>query len=269
MMNITFSNGIVSKSIILDKAKYIFVNRTEEYWLLMQSLKATANSISVSEYSEELNEKYYIMLDGELPCKTDEIFFVNQHFNLDEDLKLGTKSLSYRYLNNGMENNSFSEEALQLNSMLNVYAEAISDDLITFESADISIKNITKFLVANMIVDEYRINSLNLSYEDLIITQLKLIEGGDSPSKRSFVVIDIPILTQKIKNYIDKSNSGYFIILFFKGNNIDLFENLYTDGIDFENDELLYERMINMSNKYDVNEYKNELLIEHFTNLNR
>lgn len=259
MNKLELFKGNLRKEIIINKIKYLFVNSNSDYWFYNRCFKSLSDKPSESEYGEEFGQKYRILIDGETFTKNDEVLFVNHLFNLEEDIKLGSKSLSLRYLSKIIELNIFSDEILQLNNMLNLLAECISDEKTLFEGIDLNQKTIPKLINMSILYDNYRANSFDLDYDDILLFQLDLITKIKNYDKRVWIIIELFELTERLKKCIDSLINVNVIILFFKTNLQLDFNNLYFDDIDLENDENLYERMVSMSNYYDIREYKNYL----------
>ena len=104
-----------------------------------------------------------------------------------------------------------------------------------------------------------------MSYEELIYYQLDLIKKIDAKENRIIVFIEIFNLSEALFNYISeiaKSDTIQIIVLFTKIDCQILTENVVINNVDLENDESLYERMMIMTNYYDLKDYKQSLKAE-------
>lgn len=262
MIQLEFIHNHHRVSFLVNRVKYIFYENMNEYWTLYRSICTAIEKTSVSEYSDENHCISKITIDGEVISKSDEFIHVNHFYSIEEDCKLGTKSLLYRYCIKEIQDNSMQDEFLQLSSMLQLLSTILSNDEIVYETNELTAKTLIKLFNISFLKEELTINSRDLSYEEIILIQLKLISKIVSLEKRFIIVVDIPLLTNRIKNYIDSMSNCLILVICFKSEKLNYTDNLYIRHNDFENDEDLYERMIEMSNCYTYKDYKESLKTE-------
>lgn len=260
MIKIEFNNNGKPISFILNKNKILLVKDNNDYWVLKRSIENTLSKSSKSDYSEENNTFSYIRINDELLNKSSELLLVNSEFSIEEETKLGTKSLLLRYLSKIASENMICDEYLQLESMLSLLTDLLSNELVGFEPQTLNYKLLAKIVECSFLKDGFKCNNLDITYEENIIFQLRLINEIVSLDKHYIVVVDIIKLTPLIYKYINEMKNCQVIIIcqFIDIDNFD--NNLFIDGLDFEDDEALYERMVSMTNIYNLDEFKENLM---------
>ena len=69
----------------------------------------------------------------------------------------------------------------------------------TTQSDDFNMKSLIKFILPFLFKEELEVNNLDLSYEELIILQLKIINKiSHNSNKPIFVISNIPCITKEI-----------------------------------------------------------------------
>lgn len=248
---------------ILKRIKYLGITNNNEYWLINRCLHYGIGKETESEYRENNSYICRTLIDEEPLSKTDEIFFVSHHYDIDDDSKMGTKSLVLRYLTKLVEDSVYSEELMQANSMLDVIAAIYSNKNYVFDNIGINQKTFSKILSLAALKGGYRANSQDFSYEETLMMQIDLLSKGSRSHKRTFVVIEIFVLTKTLKEFIDSIQNLFIIVVFMKSEKLAYSDNVFINNIDFENDESIYERMVEMTNYYDISTYKKHLKDEH------
>lgn len=256
MINVSFGHCHDSVDVVIDRIKYYATNNINDYWIIKKSVECIINKVGNSEYAEENNSNSYLNICESSISKFDELIFIDDNYNLDEDLKLGSKSLSLRYIMKLINDNIVNDEFLQLNCMINLIADMISTDILSAEAISLTAKSFTKLISVSAIKDELRCNSKDLSYEETIIFQLELLKKIITAEKRYIIIIDLTFMTETLYNEIESLENCYVLVVFQHTYKKDFGDNIMIDGIDFENDELLYERMMKMSDFYNLDEYK-------------
>ncbi|MBQ6493404.1 MAG: hypothetical protein IJI92_06035 [Erysipelotrichaceae bacterium] len=261
MIKIKFIYGETNREILVNHYKYVSFSNNQEYWVFNRPIYSITHKIDVSEYRESSCNECTILINDEQISKNDEILYITGNFDLENDLKMGSNSLSLRYLISILINNEYSDEVLQIDSMMNLLSSLMSDDQYCFEKTGINQKSISKMFSLNILKDGLRSNSIDLSYDEIIIIQLDLIRRSVSKSKRTIVIVEVLFLSETIRSYIESYKDEIIVLVYFMKTEIkDLGNKLFIDGIDFENDEKIYERMVEMTNYYNLEEYKRKLL---------
>lgn len=267
MIEICFKNDN-RVSIIVDKVKYIYNDDLKQYWTIKKTIDNFVNKTLPSEYAKENNIDTSFIIDGEIATKHDEMFIVSDAYNIDDDIKLGSKSLILRYITGKINSTEYRDDLCQLNGFLNYLASNLSDDIFVISAIESLNKIIPKIITASYLKDDEYANSDDLDYDELICIQLKMISGSLDTGKRTLIFAFIPFLTKRIKNTIDEMQGCYIVVLFnYVSNNIIFDDNLVIDTIDLEDEERLYERMMSMSEYYDIKDYKNKIKNEFLNKL--
>ena len=157
---------------IVDKAKYVYNDDISQYWTLKRAINSIIYKTSKSEYAQENNRSIIFNINDEYITKYDDIFLVNPSFDIDEDAKLGTKSLMLRYLLSKQYDIDIKEDFFQVKSILNYFADILSDDNISVQISESLNKLICKLMVVNYLKDDYYANKNDMDYEELICFQL-------------------------------------------------------------------------------------------------
>lgn len=259
MIKIEFNYNKRSISFVLNRSKIVITRDVNDYWAIRRSIENVLSKSTKSDYSEENNTFAYIKVNDELINKTSELLLVDSKFSIEEEMKLGTKSLLLRYISKVASENMISDEFLQLESMLSLVTDLLSDELIEFEPQPFSYKLLSKIVDCSFLKDEFKCNNLDITYEENILYQLKLIDKIVSLDKHYIVVVDIIKLTSSICKFINEMNNCQVIIVCQFADLNEFQDNLFVDGLDFEDDESLYERMNSMTNIYNLDEFKENL----------
>ena len=263
--------------IVLDKYKILYGDDLESQYNIVKSFKSFFNKITYSEYTKENNFKMHIKLNERFVDVRSSLFFeVNYDYDFINDAKLGTKSLILKYYEHMLEgieyDDSFNTIKELLNSFINLeMKDKIKQDInklsLLTKCDDFNFKTLIKLLVPSLIKDLYDANNTDLSYEEVILFQLKLINSIALKSKKKvFVICNIPLITKNILAELEKTNEQ--IILLSISNKFPLDINIdniiFTDlnWLDFNNENTLIDFLMNCPFTYDVENLKQKILNE-------
>jgi len=206
---------------------------------------------SMSEYQSEVQREYKINFnDLSMDKKLWNILEVSHNYDLNTDIKLGSKSLLLKYFEGMLTDIEYSDEVNTINGLLDLLADEsiISNMLFTNETIDFNVsfqelnsKVLTKMLCIELLKEEYEANFYNLDYNEIIILQLDLIENICRQNKnlKYICLVDVPKVTDEIFkkiNFMDLLNLKTIIIA-------NDFENNY---FDVTNTLLIAEKMIDL-----------------------
>lgn len=246
MIKITLIKGTKNTEILLDKYKIFIGNNYYKKFDIMQMFRSLNHS--KSEYAKENNEEVYLMINDELVgSKSYIIYEVNSFFNFDVDLKLGTKSLSYLFLLSKLMDEIHVDVFNTINLLLESLQNDINDNLksvrVSFD--ELNPKSLLKLSSLSLIKEDMVNDSCDLSFEDFIIQQLLLLYDISKDSLiPMFVLIDVPIITDKILRFITLFENVYFLIFTNEYPEISEIKNVYMIdevSIDFADEQLVYE----------------------------
>jgi len=265
MNYIRFINNGNSVGFCVNEKKYLFDDNLHNYWCIYQSFRQAMNNSSKSDYQDENGYECYIEINGEKASKFDEFFYVSHHFSLEEDSKMGTKSLSLKYVINILQQSEIADDIIQFDSFARVISDNLSSEDIEMEISLLNYKTIAKLISLYFLKDELRAKDYDFDFEETIRQQLKMISSLSNDNKRMIVLIDLLELTEKLKKEIDKLNNC-IVIVFVRKTRLNVEnEGLYIDGFDLEDEQQIYERMMLMSNYYDLEEYIKKIKEDHLT----
>lgn len=152
--------------------KYEILRKIERYF----SKKSNLN-----DYEEDI-----IYLDSEPLSRNDYVFFkITSEYDLNEELKLGTKSLIKKYLELRLEALEYTEELNTLKILFddlnNSYVDEninikIEDYNIDFSFSELNLKTLSKLFSIKVTKMDEEINTYDLNYHLLILFQIRIID---------------------------------------------------------------------------------------------
>ena len=231
-----------------------------------------------SEYYENLNSSSIKLNDQNLNGINSIYFTLNPYFNIDVDLKLGTKSLLLKYLEIILEDMSFINKIEDIDNLITELNQNNDIDIIEdnykliFDFDNIEIKDIIKFMKPKILINDYEANYLDMEYEDILLYQLKIIEIISKKTDKNVIVTYTGYITEKLIlkiNELKQENLKILIYTNFKHKVLTL-ENycfVNTKLIDLV-DEININNEIIMSLPFHVNkEELNKLFIDYINGI--
>lgn len=274
MNKITICRGNKKNSIVIDKYKFIVGNNYLYRDSLCRDIKLFFSNIK-NEYREEYGKEVLIYVNDKLVNRKRSILFnINENFSLNKDFKLQTNSLVAKYLEIMINKPELMDVLNTINYLLETLCEQINEISIIKTSYDVMTeKKLTKLIEPYVDIDGYKCDEYDLSFEDVIIIQLKLINEIVNSNKiydYIFIILEIPYLSSKILDLLS-CMSNCFLLIFLNSkffienidlNNILLLENII---IDFADEEQVCEIICNNCYKpiylYEVKGYMKEYFI--------
>ncbi|MCK9166893.1 MAG: hypothetical protein RBS76_05280 [Acholeplasmatales bacterium] len=241
------------------------------------------NKVDNSPYSieEELTSSVLIN-DKKIDFKRIKLLEVNNHFNLNDDLKLRTKSLTLNLLETVFYDIEYNEEVNTLNILNASLAEYMTAELKetteSFEYAvdfdDLTIKTIIKNLNLKIIKNLNELNQYDLDYENNIGFQIDIVNKIASLNKNIdfLVIVEIPKLTKAIISKLnDFKNDNLKVIVLCPEAKVDsniAIKNILSCNnqvIDLSNEVDLYNNvLLNLDKRLSIDEL-NTYLLNYFT----
>lgn len=180
-----------------------------KYEILRKIEKYFSRKLNLNDCKEDI-----IYLDGEPLSKNDYMFLkITSEYNLNEELKLGTKSLIKKYLDLRLENLEYSEELNTLkiifDDLNNNYVNEniniqIEDYNIDFLFSELNLRTLSKLFLVKVTKEDEEINPYDLKYHWIILFQIKIIEYIIRYSNQNiFLIVDCYLdqyLLDEIKN---------------------------------------------------------------------
>lgn len=248
MKQLLISSGNINRTIIINHTKYVLGSNAMNKYYLKQAVRQYFNK-TVSGYREEIGSKCYFKIDDSPVDKKNTFFYeVTENYSINDDAKLSTKSLMLKYLETLYSDVNYMDTFNTLNILVESLSDEVSENaFIQSEFSTYSPKLLTKLVTAHYYEDESYKDEYDLSYEDLIILQLNMINYiAVNAKKYAYIIlfIDIPLITDEIRSKIDElSKDRVYCLVFSKTvkdteiENICIEEDYY---LDFANEEMVY-----------------------------
>ena len=202
---------------------------------------------------------------------------VSPNFDLETDLKMGTKSLFSKYLDSFSDVFEYNEYFNTLKTLINSLNEEFFENETSFEigekKVNLFLDEITRNIIFKQIIpliscNDFDCNSGDLDYEELILLQFALIDKIASKNKDNYIFInaEIPFLTKKIISRIfGLKYQNCFVLINTNSVPQCKYQDVYLCSkylIDFSNDENIIENIMEMPFHIE----KEELLssVQHF-----
>lgn len=272
MKQLLISSGNINRTIIIDHIKYVLGSNAMNKYYLKQAVRQYFNK-TVSGYREEIGSECYFKIDDSPVDKKNTFFYeVTENYSINDDAKLSTKSLMVKYLETLYSDVNYMDTLNTLNILIESLSDEVSENaFVQSEFSTCSPKLLTKLVTAHYYEDESYKDEYDLSYEDLIILQLNMIDYIAVHSKKySYFIlfIDIPLITDGIKNKIDEMSKDRVYCLVFSKTVRDIeIENICVEEdyfLDFANEEMVYyilnEKSTNLYTLEDIKNMINEYL---------
>lgn len=160
-----------------------------------------------SEKREEYGIVNHILVDNEeINPRSSMLWEIKDTYSLTEDLKLGAKSLVTMYLETKMQNTLYFDSMNTIEILFNSLEEEINDnDEINVLFNSINAKTLLKFMKAIIRVEDLQLDEYDLSCEQIIMLQIKMITyimQHKVFNSNPIVIVHISELTQEINEAI-------------------------------------------------------------------
>lgn len=245
MNNITVKKGNKTYSLNITQIKYCIGFNYLEKFCFKQIIIESLNNVKESEYSINNSGQAKIFInEKELDCKKIQLFNLNENYSIIDDLKLSTKSLIAKYLEVLMSQVEYIDTINSINILLESFGIELDNDLIKSRFITYTPKLFLKILLPMFIKNGECANEYDLDYNECILFQLKMIDyiSRNNQLNTYICLLDIPLLTKEIKEYLDAINC-IVIVLLDKYNVIPNIKDIYLFDkivIDLSNEEDIY-----------------------------
>ena len=167
--------------------------------------------------------------DEQLALKKVNFFEVTLNFSIVEDCKMTAKSLIQRYLEIKLGNSEIQETVNTLEILFQALAEEVSDeDVIKLIFDGINGRSLLR-LMKPYYIEEYQKDEFDLTYDELILLQLKLIQyiiDAEVSKEKNLVIMQIPMLTESLVERIYKMS--HCLVIAFTD---EITENMHMDDL--------------------------------------
>lgn len=244
MNQINVFNRDVSYSILCNQVKYLLGYNYLLKYQFLQIIRQYYSRTS-SEKREECKMVNTITINNiEVNPRSSMMWEVSDLYNLTEELKLGGKSLVTLYFETKMRDKMYFDSMNTIEILFQSLESEINEDdslNVTFNS--VNAKTLLKFMKVLFLEDDMQMDEHDISYEKIILIQLKMIQFimerkiYNSPP---IVIVHAPLLTQDIiravwsipKVFTFVFTDEYLVNMNIK--DIALFENFFVDCRDIE-----------------------------------
>ncbi len=259
---------------IFDKCKILIGDNYRKKYEIVNSIKCFFNKVLKTENSVVKNYKNSMYLNENfLETKQFYFFEIEPYFEFSNDLKLGTKSLFLKYLEAVFDGIEFHDEISNVNRLLDIFVKEFFEGERSFDDLTMNVdiqlinnKSLSKMLELRFLKECFIISELDLTYEDRILLQLEAVNRISTltKEKRCFLIVDVPLLTEKIYKKIGELEKGISIVLvdfIEKSNflNVDEVYLLDKNEIDLYNEEELFEIQMNYEKNISIDQLKKDL----------
>ena len=246
--------------------KYQFLQIIRQFYLRMNS-----------EKREEYGIVNHILVDNEeINPRCSMLWEIKDTYSLTEDLKLGTKSLVTMYLETKMQNTLYFDSMNTIEILFNSLEEEINDnDEINVLFNSINAKTLLKFMKAIIRKEDLQLDEYDLSCEQIIMLQIKMITyimQHKVFNSNPIVIVHISELTQEINEAIwNIPNVCVFIFMdeynpIINTKYITLFESNFVDCGDLESIyQIVDQRYCKLVLLNDLEEHMKTYLMKYYS----
>ena len=239
MDKFTIINENNNIDIIVDKIKIFYGKNYSLKKQIITNLEQALTKNSSSEYAKNTYKEIDLNInDQKINTSQFEIYKITSDFDIDSDLKLGTKSLCQKYLEKKLE-------YLEYNDLYNTIKELLK----TFDIEYLSNNTNMQLSLSNLSFQtgDLEKNYFDLTYEELIEYQLNIIyEIAKDNDKTHIIIIDTHLTKNLFNKILNISEENIkFIIL----------QNLYNDNIKLADYILINNKILDLADEENINTF--------------
>lgn len=247
---LTVKKGNKRYDLQIGNIKYCIGNNFEEKYNFINILKETFLSSKESEYSiNNSGEAQVLINDKEIKLKEINFYYINHNYSIINDLKLTTHSLIAKYLEVLIAQDNNIDTINTINFLLESFTNELDNELIYPRFITYTPKQFLKILLPIFLKEEDQANEYDLSYNEIILFQLKMIDYiSNHQSNKILCLIELPLLTQEIDDYLKKMKNCINVVMIYKTNNSLLYRNIYLfddQHIDLNDEQQIYNLYLN------------------------
>lgn len=252
--------------IIIDSKKYLIGKKQVKYQLL-QDLKLFFSK-EKSEYRKENNEEITVLVNEKpVDFRRSRFFYVDDQYSIIEDCKMSSKSLIEKYFEIKYSQIDYFETINTLNILLESLEEELNwEENLKIKLNHFSAKQLLKISKPEMI-EEFQKDEYDLTQEEIILFQLKLIEyiqNHNLEFENTIVYVCVSQITNNIFEELDRLQHCMVLIdTPFYDDKISLDEIYLCESqtLDLNNEEMIYYLLSQkLDNIYSLDEVKKMLI---------
>ena len=202
MNQINIFNHDINFSIQIQQLKYCIGYNHEMKYQLFQMIRQVYSRVG-SEKREEYGIRNVITFDSEeFNVRSSMLWEVSSSYSLTEEMKLGTKSLITTYLETKLQNTIYFDSMNTLEILFNsLEFEINEEDNVNVIFNSVNSKTLFKFMKACLKDGDLQQDEYDLSYEQIILLQIKMIAyimKHKIYNIKPIIIVHAPVLTDKI-----------------------------------------------------------------------
>ena len=258
------------------KYKVLLGHKRKKKELFLKQLYSSFQKRNSSDYQEEVQKLEYIKLnEREVNLKENTLYLIHPWIDLDDELKLGSKSIFLKHIETLLLDIEFDDHYMMLKQVIELFEEEtlnqkhqISFDSISlkYRLNELNTKLFSKLIEVIMYKEDERAISLDLSYDETVMFIIKII---NEIAKHHFqlefwVVIVKSEIDSTLLSFISEIERNVHVILDSEVlmtqiniDNIVYFGNTVTD---FSDPQQCYELMTRLHQEYTpLQEFKENI----------
>lgn len=261
-----YQNNAYILSADIEHIKYFIGTNYNLFFQFKNQLRMLFQNLEDSEYAEETMSRFRFEVDQKvITSKNANFYEVSEQFLLNEELKLGAKSMLVKMIEEKMNSGELANTLYSVDILLKSLAdEANTDnDLFNIKFKDFNVKNMIKIIEAYCIKEECSINQKDFDYTKFIEFQLKLIKQNIELSTKEYniVLVNVPFINKLLLEKDLYSKRGIYICFGMPDiDQIDEKDFFLSDvkNIDFADEhEIFYIYQEKYAYQYNLQEVKN------------
>lgn len=215
MIKITIKSKNMSFESSLGEVKYMIGTNVLMKQRIINAIRKSFNNIKHSDYSlnKDLDTTVYIN-EQEVDFKKWKLYEINHMINYETEMKMSAKTITHKYFESILMDIEYDEHIKTINELLkdlnleikNKMGDVNSSLEIIPEIPELNSHLIVKLLCLNLYGDQEAANTYDITYEDGLLIQLQMIKSicELNKLKNYLVIIDVPLITLKMFEYISK-----------------------------------------------------------------
>lgn len=182
---LTVKKGNKRYDLQINNIKYCIGNDFEEKYNFVNILKEVFLLSKESEYSiNNSGQAQALLNDKEIKVKEINFYQINHHYSITNDLKLTAHSLIARYIELLITQDDNIDTINTINLLLESFTNELDNELIYPKFITYTPKQFLKILLPIFLKEEDQANEYDLSYDEIILFQLKMIDYISKHRKR-------------------------------------------------------------------------------------
>lgn len=247
---LTVKKGNKRYDLQINNIKYCVGNNFEEKYNFVNILKEVFLLSKESEYSiNNSGQAQALLNDKEIKVKEINFYQINHHYSITNDLKLTAHSLIARYLEILIAQDDNIDTINTINLLLESFTNELYNELIYPKFITYTPKQFLKILLPIFLKEEDQANEYDLSYDEIILFQLKMIDYiSKHQTTKIICLIELPYLSKEINDYLINMKNCFIVVMFYKTNSVLNIKDTYIFDdliVDLNNDEQIYNIYLN------------------------